>query len=90
MSTKCTSTVNPSFWYSSGKPTGKAILKEMLVRAARLPLEFQIPAIEAIVKDKDPEKAIDEFVEGAYSRTKLYDESVLKKTFLQPFLVRLF
>jgi len=63
--------------------TDKAVLKEMLKKAARLPIEFRIPAIEAIVKDKDPEKAIDEFVEDAYSKTKLYDESVLKKAFSQ-------
>jgi hypothetical protein len=65
------------------EPTGKAILKEMLMRAARLPEEFRIPAIEALIKDKDPEKALDEFVEDAYSKTKLADEFVLKKAFSQ-------
>jgi hypothetical protein len=63
------------------EPTGKAILKEMLNRAIRLPEEFRIPAVEAIAKDKDREEAIDEFINGAYSRTKLHDESVLEKAF---------
>lgn len=63
------------------EPTGKAILEEMLNRAARLPEKFRIPAVEAIVKDKDREKAIEKFVEEAYSRTKIDDESVLEKAF---------
>jgi hypothetical protein len=65
------------------EPTEKAILKEMLKRAASLPQEFQIPAVDAIVKDKDPEKAIETFIEDAYSKTKLYDEAVLRKVFAQ-------
>ena len=65
------------------EPTGKAILKEMLKKAARLPGEYQIPAVEAIIKDKDPETAIDTFIKYAYSKTKLNDESVLKKAFTQ-------
>jgi hypothetical protein len=65
------------------EPTDKAILKEMLMRAARLPGEFRIPAVDVIVKDKNPEKAIDEFIIEAYAQTKLTDEDLLKKTFSQ-------
>jgi hypothetical protein len=63
------------------EPTGRAILKEMLRRAARLSGEFQIPALEAIIKDKDPEKAIDTFIDNAYSKTKLNEELFLQKAF---------
>jgi hypothetical protein len=65
------------------EPTDKAILKEMLIKAARLPGELRIPAVDAIIKDKDPEKAIETFIEEAYSKTTLNDESVLKKAFTQ-------
>ncbi len=65
------------------EPTDKAILKEMLMRAARLPGEFRIPAVDTIIKDNDPEKAINEFIIEAYSQTKLSEEDVLKKTFSQ-------
>ena len=63
------------------EPTDKAILKEMLQRATHLPEELQIPAVTAIIKDKDPEEAIETFIEDAYSRTKLNDETVLKDVF---------
>ncbi len=63
------------------EPTDKAILKEMLQRATRLPEEVQIPAVTAIIKNKDPEEAIETFIEDAYSRTKLNDEAVLKDVF---------
>jgi hypothetical protein len=63
------------------EPTDKAILKEMLQRATHLPEEVQIPAVTAIIKDKDPEEAIETFIEDAYSRTKLNDEAVLKDVF---------
>jgi hypothetical protein len=63
------------------EPTEIAILKEMLKRAASLPEEFQIPAVAAIIKDKDPEKAIEAFIVDACSRTKLNDESVVEKAF---------
>ncbi len=63
------------------EPTDKAVLREMLKKATRLPSELRIPAVDAIIKEKDPEKAIDMFVEEAYARTKLNDESVLKRAF---------
>ncbi len=63
------------------EPTDKAILKEMLKRAVKLPGELRIPAVDAIIEDKDPEEAIETFVEEAYAKTKLHEESVLKKAF---------
>lgn len=59
------------------EPTDKVVLKEMLMRAARLPKEHRIPAVDNIIKDDDPEKAIHDFIEEAYSRTKLGGENVL-------------
>jgi len=62
-------------------PTDKAILEEMLLRAARLSAELRIPAVDAIIKDEDPEKAIKMFVEDAYAKTKLDEESFLNEAF---------
>jgi len=59
------------------EPTDKVILKEILMRAARLPEEYDIAAINDIIKEDDPEKAIDDFIEKAYSNTKLRDLKVL-------------
>ncbi|MCK4644992.1 MAG: S46 family peptidase [Candidatus Aminicenantes bacterium] len=53
------------------EPTDKAILKEMLKRAARLQGKSRILAINDIIKDDSSEKAIDDFIEKAYSQTKL-------------------
>ncbi|MGD9346593.1 MAG: S46 family peptidase [Candidatus Aminicenantes bacterium] len=63
------------------EPTDKAVLKEMLKRAAGLPGELRIPAVDAIIKDKNPEKAIEMFVEEAYAKTKLNGEHFLRETF---------
>ena len=60
------------------EPTDKVILKEILMRAARLPLEHRIPALEAIIGEGNPEEAIHDFMERAYSETKLNDPDVLK------------
>jgi len=53
------------------EPTDKVILKEMLKRAARLQGKYRIPAIDDIIKDDSSEKAIDDFIEKAYSQTTL-------------------
>jgi hypothetical protein len=53
------------------EPTDKVILEEMLKRAARLQGKYRIPAIDDIIKDESSEKAIDDFIEKAYSQTTL-------------------
>jgi len=53
------------------EPTDKVILKEMLKRAARLQGKYRIQAIDDIIKDDSSEKAIDDFIEKAYSQTTL-------------------
>jgi len=57
--------------------TDKVILREMLLQAARLPARFRIPAIHDMISGKDPETAIDDFIEKAYSLSKLAGEGVL-------------
>jgi hypothetical protein len=63
------------------EPADKAILKELLVRAAKLEGENQLPALQDIIKNDDPVKAIDVFVEKAYGNTKLNDPAVAMALF---------
>lgn len=58
------------------EPADKAILKEILARAAGLKGEQRIPAVQGIIENNEPGKAIDAFVEKAYSETKLNDPAV--------------
>lgn len=57
--------------------TDKVILKKILLQAARLPARFRISAIHDMISGKDPETAIDDFIEKAYSLSKLAEEGVL-------------
>lgn len=59
--------------------TDRAILKEMLRRAAHLPLNQRIPAIDTILQCGSPEKAIHDFIEKAYKKTRLDDPQVLEE-----------
>jgi len=64
------------------EPTDKIIFKEMLMRAAKLPEQQKIPAIEDIVKSKsDPEESIEDFLDYAYANSKMADEEVITKLF---------
>jgi hypothetical protein len=60
--------------------TDKFIFKEMLLRAANLSKTKQIPAIQKIFGKKDPESAINEFFDKAYTGSKLNDEKFLNET----------
>ncbi len=62
------------------EPTDKIIFKEMLLRAAKLPEDLQIPEVKEIIKNRDPEKAVEEFVNKAYATTKFSDEDFFLKT----------
>lgn len=67
------------------EPSDKIILKEMLRRAAQLSAGQEIPAIAEIFnKARNPEHAIDRFLDRAYSKTKLTDENVVAKFFDAP------
>ncbi len=64
------------------QPSDRAIFKAMLLRAARLPVEQQLPALQKIVgKNKNPEQAIDRFLDKAYGRTRMADEKALADCF---------
>jgi len=60
--------------------TDKIIFKEMLLRAARLPKDRQIPAIRKLIGNKNPETAINKFFNKAYAQSKLYEKEVLNET----------
>jgi len=53
------------------EPAEKAVLKEMLRRAAALPSGLTIAAVKALAGDSDPEKASDDFLEKAFAATRL-------------------
>ncbi len=57
--------------------TDKVILKEMMMRASRLPKNQRIAAIDHIIEDEDPEGAIDVFIKKAYKETRLDDPQFL-------------
>ena len=61
------------------EPTDKILLKEMLIRATKLTKDKSIPAVQEMVRDRDPEEAIDTFIARAYAASKLNDENVLKE-----------
>lgn len=63
------------------EPTDRKILREIFRRASRLPEKYRIPALDRIVIEEDPEKAIDDFIEQAYSSTRLDLPDVLKAVF---------
>lgn len=66
------------------EPTDRLVLEEMLLRAARLPADLRIPAVEARAGKDRREVDIDRFIEEAYASTKLWDKDwvaqLLEKT----------
>jgi hypothetical protein len=59
------------------EPTDKVIFKELLLRAARLPEEYRIPALEKVFEGEDLEKIIDNFISEACSHSKLSQRDFL-------------
>jgi len=59
------------------EPTDREFLKRILSRAVNLPPGQKIPAIEALLKKDNSAKAIDAFLDKAYGRSKLHEESFL-------------
>jgi len=57
--------------------TDKIVLKEMFLRASRLSGEYRIPAVDEIIKGENPERAIDNFIEKAYNKSRLNDRRFL-------------
>ena len=63
------------------EPAEKAVLKELLMRAASLDGEYAIPAVRDIIKDSDPGKSIDSFLEKAFSKTTLNNPETVTALF---------
>ncbi|MDZ7375048.1 MAG: S46 family peptidase [candidate division KSB1 bacterium] len=63
------------------EPSDRAIFKAMLLRAAQLPAAQQIPAIKKLFGTKNPEQAIDRFLDKAYLQTVMTDEKALADCF---------
>ncbi len=63
------------------EPADKAVLKELLMRAAGFKGEHRILAVTNLIKDKNPGKAIDTFLQKAYKDTKLADPEVVMGLF---------
>lgn len=63
------------------EPADKAVLKELLMRAARFKGEHRIPAVANLINDKNPGKAIDAFLEKAYKETTLADPKIVMGLF---------
>ncbi len=63
------------------EPAEKAVLKELLTRAAALEGEYAIPAVSDIVKDKNSGEAIDAFLEKAFKETKLKNAKAVMPLF---------
>jgi len=61
--------------------TDKIVFKEMLLRAFNLRGNKRIPAVDRIVGDMDPEKAINAYIENSYKLTKVKDRSFLIELF---------
>jgi hypothetical protein len=59
------------------EPVDKIFLKEMLTRAAHLPYDRRIPAVDSITKGGDAETAVNQFIENAYKSSKLNDVKFL-------------
>ncbi len=59
------------------EPTDKIIFKELLMRAARLPEEYRIPALETIFEGEDLDKRIDNFISEAYSHSRLSQKDIM-------------
>jgi len=57
--------------------TDKIIFKEMLFRAFNLRGNKRIPAVDEIVRDVEPEKAINAYIENSYKLTKIKNRNFL-------------
>ena len=66
-------------YYGYYEPVDKAMLKRVLQKANALPEGSRIKGLESILSDQT--KSIEEFVEDAYSKTKLNDVEYAKSLF---------
>ncbi|RPJ83842.1 MAG: S46 family peptidase, partial [Acidobacteria bacterium] len=57
----------------------QSILKELLVRAAKLPADQRVSAVPAVLKGGEPATAADEFLNDAYGSTRIQDEKFVEE-----------
>ena len=73
------------------EPADKAILKKLLLKAADLPENKKISAVEKIIKGKDKTSAVNDFVENLYAGTNLKSfNAVLKALYGNPLKDKIF
>jgi len=60
------------------RPVDQSILKELLVRAAKLPPGNRISALDSILKGGEPAAAANSFLNQAYSSTRIHDEKFVE------------
>lgn len=65
-------------------PADKEILNELLLRASRLETDLGVPGLEELFKSDDPPRAIRDFINGLYEKTKLLDKNVLSAAMAKP------
>lgn len=63
------------------EPLDKLVVKELLTRASRLTGPSVIPPAADIVRDKDPETALNDYVAAAFAATQLRDPQFLESLF---------
>ncbi|MGH7494011.1 MAG: S46 family peptidase [bacterium] len=66
------------------EPTDKIFLREMLLRAARLPQTQRIPAVDHLLKGGNLEASTDKFLKEAFAKTKLNDKGSMLAALSQP------
>jgi len=59
------------------EPAERAVLRHMLGRAAALPANEAVPAVQRIVNGGEPGQALDDFLDKALAETKLKDPAVV-------------
>jgi hypothetical protein len=63
------------------EPTDKAVFKELLLRASKLDPAQRIRAVDEIFKGDFSEKAVDDYITGAYAATKMNDVKLVEDLF---------
>lgn len=66
------------------EPAEKAVLREMLGRAAALPTGQAIAPVRALLQEGDPDRAIDAFLEKAFAATRLKDPETVSAWLKKP------
>ncbi len=66
------------------EPTDRILLKDMLLRAARLPGDQRIKVLDDLIGAEDPETAIDRLLDAMYAKTMLDQERIVYAALEQP------